>query len=207
MNRHILLVLPTLAALAIPSGSGSGSPQEFKSILTEAENAYARRDYLDAVDRLREGILVANGVLREALLTAMPLAPTGLVELPNPEPRVDPADPLGSAMALSPSRPIERRYQSRDGRAQFRVLVAPDSPAVQAVGRALARAEGEAQAELVERGPRIGLLTRSQAGFVLRFVVGERHLVEVRGSGVDEEQALARIDAAFLDRVARILGG
>lgn len=211
MHRHALLALPTLAALLLPATSGEGdrapaSPQEFAKLLTDAEKAFARHDYLHAAARLREGITIANGVLRETLLATMPAAPAGFVELESPTPHVDAADPLSATLSLAPNRPVERRYRAREGRGEVRVLIAPASPGADAARRAVALAENDPNSELLERGPRIGVLTRSRAGLTIRFVLGDQHLVEVRAFGADEAQLLERIDQDFLDRVARVLG-
>lgn len=211
MRRQVLLALPAAAAMLLPAyvtGPGDRGPsaQQFSQVLATADKEFSRKDYIASAKALQQGILIANTMLRNAILSAMPMRPRGFGVVSMPEPQVDPRDPILAAVALNPDRPIEQRYR-RDGAAgEIRVLVLPNSPAAGAAANRIALVQEHPDSELVETGKRVGVLTSRRGSFQLQFLLGKDHLVEARAYGVEPEVVTAMIDAAFLDRVAQILG-
>ena len=202
-----LIVLAGLTAFSAPPAVADRGALDFRKVLDAANRAYTEGAYLAAVDQCRTAIDLANDALRDALTNALPSPPSGFRALPMAaKPGGETQDPLLGALALSAGRPIERNFESLEGDATIRVAVAPNSPAAHLVQQQLRRAEGDERFEAVIVGALAGVLIHSPQGSTLRFALRDRHLVEVRGRGVDDETMKSVVDERTIARLVEILG-
>ncbi|MBI5853043.1 MAG: hypothetical protein HZB39_18695 [Planctomycetes bacterium] len=210
--RRVALVLSSVAVLAAssawsaPSWSADPTPTEFRKQLDAADRAFGEGSYLAAVERLRDGMQIANQALRMAVVEVLPVPPAGLVPVAIAEPAPSHNDPIAATFATTAIRPIERRYASQDGASTLRTLVAPNAPSVSFVQQQIRQAESDDRFAAIVVGDVAGVLVRSAPTIAVRFAVAGRHLLEIQATGIQESALLRMVDERTLQRLAAALG-
>lgn len=210
--RRVALVLSSVAVFAAssawsaPSWSVDPTPSDFKKQLDAADRAFGEGSYLAAVERLRDGMQIANEALRLAVVEVLPVPPSGFVPVAIAEAGPSRNDPIAATFATNAIRPIERRYVSQDGASTLRTIVAPNAPSVSFVQQQIRQAESDDRFVPIVVGDLAGVLVRSAPTTAVRFAVAGRHLLEIQATGVEESALLKMVDERTLQRLAAALG-
>jgi len=207
MLRPSLIALATLAcagaALALVQERVQKKKADFPTAHAAALRQWEAGQYGACLGSLRELEGLVSRKRIETILAALPAAPQGfrvgdetqLQELEN--------NPF-AAMAGMVGNAVNRSYQADD--ASIDLTITADSPLAQMLVMWLKNPKlVDPSAEVVKYGAHSALLKGEGTDWDLQLLVDDKHLVEVKVSGKDDEFLLRFLDQAAVDRLAAVL--
>lgn len=211
MRKQILMGVVLLSSgLAAQRAVKADKPLTFGDAIKKAESTYASGDYGACVSALQQALEEAMEKRQEIILSALPPAPDGFVEEPQPEKNQAGAALAGLAgLAVLAGQQCSKTYRGEKG-AQIKITVLADS----AVGGIAAMMfnpvviQANPKAQLFEYDGGHKAVAKVDGDNVsIDALLGGKHLVQLEGRKITQEQAIEMLNQECMDKIAKAVGG
>lgn len=176
--------------------------KEFSEVAEEVSRNWNAARYGHCLEGLRELTAMASAKRSEVLRAAFPQPAGWTIQVEKKKQTVN--NPMLASMAASVGTMVEQRYDNDLEQARMTIKATIDSPLVSMMGMMFTN-PALMEGELVKYGDHKAILKESGRNLELQIMIGDKHVVEVKASGIDADALFAIFDQAAIDKIATAL--
>ncbi len=199
-----VLALSLSALPVVQERASQRKKADFPTTLKAVGESWNAGRYANCLAGLRELTQMATIQRAQTIRAALPEPAGWKIEEDKGAQDALRANPILASMTASVGNIIERSYHQDGGKGRMEVTGTIDSPLVSMMSMMFAN-PAMLDGELITYNQHKAVLKKEGGGLVLQILIDDKHVIEVRAFGIDDDALFAIFDQAAIDRIATAL--